>query len=71
MDTTQSMRTSVDFPQSLRPLSLTSVSSESLEHLGCHRVKQGKGKEVTRSGQFESISRSSLSCTVPMFDYMN
>ncbi|CAE7242067.1 unnamed protein product [Symbiodinium natans] len=31
MDTTQSMRTSVDFPQSLRPLSLTSVSSESLE----------------------------------------
>ncbi|CAE7655269.1 unnamed protein product [Symbiodinium sp. CCMP2592] len=31
MDTTQSMRSSVDFPQSLRPLSLTSVSSESLE----------------------------------------
>jgi len=31
MDTTQSMRSSVDFPQSLRPLSLTGVSSESLE----------------------------------------
>ncbi|CAE7195005.1 unnamed protein product [Symbiodinium sp. CCMP2456] len=31
MDTTQSMRSSVDFPQSLRPLSLTSISSESLE----------------------------------------
>ena len=28
------MRSSVDFPQSLRPLSLTSVSSESLEQLG-------------------------------------
>ncbi|OLP80412.1 hypothetical protein AK812_SmicGene39169 [Symbiodinium microadriaticum] len=34
MDTTQSMRSSVDFPQSLRPLSLTGVSSESLEQLG-------------------------------------